>query len=403
MDLSLNERQQLLRDAAAAFIKSEASREVIAEMDSANESFNAGHWKKAAGLGFLGMAVPSPYGGEGATLMDTAVVFEELGRAPLPGPYFSSGVFAAQLILEGGSEEQKRTVLPEVCRGARIVVPAITDWPVRWGPEAVEVTARPKNGSLVLEGSKPYVMDAAVADQLLCAVRTGAASSNRAEGISLVLVDKGTPGVSIRPLAGLWTGVAEVKFESAEISAERLVGSENRGWNVVDQSALRVLPVLTAYMAGGIERLGSMALSYSQTRVVFGQPIGRFQRVQDHIIQIYLHLDAARWTTYHAIWKLENDRPANSSVHLAKVVASEGYHEAADLAAEVYAGVGIAMGVGTVPHVRMSRAHYETLGNPLYHKRRMMAALQEEDWPGESVRAQLAKLNAGRETLRASR
>ena len=119
-----------------------------------------------------------------------------------------------------------------------------------------------------------------------------------------------------------------------------------------------------------------MSVAYSQTRVQFGVPIGRFQRVQDHIIDIVDRLDAARWTTYEALWKLDSARPADGATHLAKVVASEGYYQACNHAHEVHAGVGVMTEYGLTLHTKMSRTLYPFLGDPGHHKRRLAEALQ---------------------------
>jgi alkylation response protein AidB-like acyl-CoA dehydrogenase len=118
-----------------------------------------------------------------------------------------------------------------------------------------------------------------------------------------------------------------------------------------------------------------MAVAYSRTRVQFGQPIGRFQRVQDHIINIVNHLDAARWTTYEALWKLDTGRPAAASVHLAKAVTSEAYLKVCDSGHEVHAGVGVIREYGLTLHTQRSRTLYHLLGEPRYHRRRLADAL----------------------------
>ena len=101
----------------------------------------------------------------------------------------------------------------------------------------------------------------------------------------------------------------------------------------------KTIPVLSAYQVGGCQAVYEVSVEYSRTRIQFGTPIGRFQRVQDHIINLVNQLDAARWTTNEALWKLDAGRPAADSVHLAKAVGSEAYLQACDHAHEVHAGV----------------------------------------------------------------
>ena len=126
---------------------------------------------------------------------------------------------------------------------------------------------------------------------------------------------------------------------------------------------------------GGAQTVFDLAVGYSRTREQFGQAIGRFQRVQDHIINIVNHLDAARWTTYEALWKLDTGRPADTSVHLAKAVASEAYYQACNASHEVHAGVGVSREYGLTLHTKMSRTLYHYLGDPSYHRRKLAETL----------------------------
>ena len=118
-----------------------------------------------------------------------------------------------------------------------------------------------------------------------------------------------------------------------------------------------------------------MSVAYSRTRHQFSQPIGRFQRVQDHIIGAVNHLDAARWTTYEALWKLDSGRDARSSVHLAKAVTSEAYLKVCAGGHEVHAGVGVMREYGLTLHTQRSRTLYHYLGDARYHRRRLADAL----------------------------
>ena len=121
-------------------------------------------------------------------------------------------------------------------------------------------------------------------------------------------VDRGRqrPGVSVRTLPGWMGQVDEVRFDNVQVPADAVLGgTEGRGWEILDAAALQAIPILCAYQVGSCQAVFEMAVAYSRTRIQFGQPIGRFQRVQDHIIGMVNQLDAARWTTYEALWKLD--------------------------------------------------------------------------------------------------
>ena len=373
MDLSLTESQELLRSAARAFVEREAPGHVIVALQRDGAGLPAPLWRKATELGWLGVLVPAEYGGSESALSDVAVLFEELGRAPLPGPFFSSGVLGVLTILEAASDPQRRALLPAVASGERVLAVAITEPNASWGPAGVALRAVRADGHYRLDGTKVFVSDATAATDFIVAVRTGAGP----EELSLLRVDAHARGVRARPLPGLVTGHCEVTFDGVRVPAESLLGErEHRGWAALERALLRAWPVLCAYIVGGCQAVFEMSVAHSRERVQFGVPIGRFQRVQDHIIRLVNHLDAARWTTAEALWKLDSGRPAADAVHLAKAVSSEAYLEACNAAHEVHAGQGSLVEYGLVAHTRMSRTLFAYLGDPRWHKRRMADVLE---------------------------
>ena len=135
MDLGLTEDQEMLKKVAADFVKAEVPAHQMTQWYKNKQTFQPQLVRKAAELGWLGMMLPEQFGGSELGATDCAVVFEELGHGPVPGPLFTSGIFAAQMILEGATEEQKNSLLPQLCKGESIIVPAITDKAAYWGPE----------------------------------------------------------------------------------------------------------------------------------------------------------------------------------------------------------------------------------------------------------------------------
>jgi len=375
MDLALTEQQEMLKSTARAFLERECPRQLLLELDRTETGMSPALWSQLARMGWLGLAIPAEYGGEGAGLLDTAVVYEQLGRGPLGGPHFSSAVLGALIVLECGTEDQRREILPRVASGEQILAVVYTEPDYGWGPESVKMTARRDGHDYILDGVKLFVHDAAAATHLLCVARTDQGSDPTA-GLTVFLVDRTEPGVAVRTLPGFISGLGEVRFEAVRVPQWAVLGETGVAWQGLSRAFLRAIPVLCAYKVGGMEAVFELAVSYSQTRVQFGQPIGRFQRVQDHIIDIVNHLDAARWATYEAIWKLETGRPAEASVHLAKAVASEGFYRACNSCHEVHAGIGVVRNYGLVLYTKASRSLYSYLGDPKFHKRRLAAALE---------------------------
>lgn len=369
MDLKLNEDQRMMKKVAVDFLKAEAPPYAITDWFQKKMAYIAELYKKTASIGWLGMVVPEAYGGGGATYTDCAVVFEELGRGPLPGPYFTSGVLAALLILEGGSDAQKKTLLPKICDGTSILIPAVSDDPIQWGPRSVKARLTKTKEGFALQGTKRYVYDGEAATSFICAARTD-------EGkVALVLVDRDCPGVSITADAGFMIGVAQASFDDVSVAADAVIGAEDGGWDVVERALLKALPILCAYQVGACQEIFDITNEYTRTRVVFGQPIGRFQRVQDHCVDISIHLDGARWITYETLWKLDSVMDPAASVHQAKAVASEAYYQSCHFSHMVFAGPGTDYKHPLMAHSVMAHTLYQYLGTPLYHKRKMVDVL----------------------------
>ena len=372
MDLALTESQEMLRGIARSFMERESPKDRVVAMQRSESSLSSDVWRKASALGWLGMLIPSEYGGSGSTVSDAAVLYEELGRGPVPGPFFSSGVLGALTVLEAGTDAQRRALLPGVARGERILTVAVTEPNASWGAQGITLRPQRSNGGYTLNGAKLFVPDATAATDLVVAVRTG----DGAHDVSLLHVEAGARGVTRRRLPGFLSWQCEVAFDGVDVPNSALLGAiENQGWAALERALVKAVPLLCAYMVGGCQAVFDMSVAHSRTRVQFGQPIGRFQRVQDHIIRLVNHLDAARWATWEAIWKVDSGRDATASVHLAKAVASEAYLDACNAAHEVHAGQGVLVEYGLPAHTQMSRTLFHCLGDPRWHKRRMADAL----------------------------
>jgi alkylation response protein AidB-like acyl-CoA dehydrogenase len=369
MDLSLTETQEEFKKVAQDFVKAEVPAHQMTQWYKNKQTFRPELMKKAAEIGWLGMMLPEEYGGSDMGATDCAVVFEALGHGPVPGPLFTSGVLSAQMISEAGSEEQRKGLLPRICNGSTILVPAITDNAAYWGPEAVETRLLKTAGGYIMNGVKRFVFDAEAATSFLCAARTDEGA------IVFLLVDRNSTGVTVKQHIGFFVSVAEVRFDNVAVERDQLVGTSGSNWAALEAALDKALPVLCAYQVGATQEVFDMTCEYTRTRVVFGQPIGRFQRVQDHCVELSIHLDQARWATYETLWRIDSGMPARAAVHEAKAVASAGYYQGTNYAHMVWAGPGTDYSHPMMAHSVLAHTLYQYLGTPGHHKRLMMDAL----------------------------
>jgi len=371
LDLRLNEGEQMLKNTALDFLKRDAPKEVVQVLQETDTGYTEELWKKVVDMGWLGIIIPEEYGGMGSTLTSAGVLFEALGTGPLPGPYFSSGILGSLVIMEAGTEVQKQSILPDVAEGRKILTLALTEPSYSWEPEAVQTIADTRNGDFILNGLKLFTMDAQAASHFIVVARTGK-GADPTKGLSLFLVDKNSEGISVRRLPGfLADRTFEVKLDSVKVPRAAILGHVDEGWQALKRGINKSIPVLCAYKAGACQALFDMTMEYSRTRVQFSQPIGRFQRVQDMIIDMIDHMDAARWSTYECLWKLDTQRPAEDSIHLAKAITSDAYWEVCTLAIRVFSGISYSREHPVSFHVKASRCLYSYLGEPSYHRQQL--------------------------------
>ena len=255
------------------------------------------------------------------------------------------------------------SLLRGIADGTAVVIPALRD------PEAashgVGVSTARLGATGTLTCTKLFVPYADAATHFLVSIR------GQSDGeASFCIVEASGPGVSVRKLGGFVHASFEVRFTDAALAGGQLLSGPFH--EALDEALAPGRVALAAYQAGGSAAVLDMSISYSNTREQFGQPIGRFQRVQDHIIRILNAADTARWTAYEAAWAIDTRRPdAASKAHLTAAVASEAYLEAADAAHEVHGGIGSDPRFGLILYTQASRSLYEYLGPPDWHRLRI--------------------------------
>ena len=372
MDLALTETQVMLQNSAKEFLTVEMPKHRVRELDDSETGFAPDLWRKVCDMGWAGMVIPEQYGGTGNSFTDMAVVFEQLGYAAYGGPLLDSGVFSAQLILEAGSEEQKKAFLPAIAEGQQIFTVAYTEPEYGWGPDRVKMRAQRRDGNWVLNGTKLFIPWAHIADRILVVARTSDGRTPE-DGLTVFVVDRTARGVSTRLHYG-WLGdkVNEVTFNNVTVPAANVLGSVGNVWPAIEKARDKATSVLSVYMAGGAQRAYEMCRDYSTTRIAFGVPIGTFQRVQDFVIVSLTEADASKWTAYEALWRLDSGRDdAALGISMAKAVASDGYSKACDASHHVHAGIGVDMDFGLVNYTVRARTFQQYLGDSIFHKARM--------------------------------
>lgn len=368
MDFHLTEEQKILQKTARDFLQSECPSSFVLEMEADEKGYTQELWNKMAELGWMALIIPEAYDGVDAVLLDLVVMLEEMGRFCLPGPFFST-LTGALAILAGGSEKQKEDVLPRVASGQIILTTAFSESGNRtYDPFLVTLTANAVDKGFLMNGTKVFVQDAHVVDYMVCPVRTSDKPGNR-KGISLLMIDAKTPGISVTPMKTLAGDKQfEVNFQGVEVPEDNLLGHKNRGDEILEQVLQEAAVCKCAEMMGGAQRVLNMATDYAKEREQFGRPIGSFQAVQHHCANMLMDIEGSRYMTYKAAWMLQEGISCAKQVSAAKAWTSEACKRVAGLGHQIMGATGYIIEHDMPLYSRRAKVAELALGDAGFHR-----------------------------------
>jgi alkylation response protein AidB-like acyl-CoA dehydrogenase len=336
MDFGFSEEQELLRQSAADFLGKECPITYVRQMMEDERGYSDDLWKKMADLGWMGLIYPEEFGGSGFTMVDLVVVLEEMGKASVPGPFFSTVAMGGLAILEAGNHEQKKKYLPGIAAGNTKATLAVLEEDARWDEKGVKLLARRSKKGYSLSGVKLFVPDAQVADIIVCAARAS-------DGPILAVVDRHQAGVTVTPLKTMdqTRKLCEVRFDKASVSADAVLTAPGKGWDVLSRIIDRSKVALCAEMCGGAQKVLDMTVDYAKMREQFGRPIGSFQAIQHKCANMLVQVESAKSATYYAAWAVANGAPeAPLAAAMAKAYCSDAYRQVSAEGIQVHGGIG---------------------------------------------------------------
>ena len=369
MDFGLSEEQDLLQHSAREFLTQECSPQFVRALLDDEHGFSLELHRKMAELGWTGLLVPEKFGGLGLGLLDMALLLEEMGRAVVPGPFLFSSALVTFALMRGGSAAQKKAWLPRLASGDAIGTLAFLESSDRLDAAGITLKARKKRNGYTLSGTKMFVPFAAVADILVVAVRTGGKGE---KGISLVLVERDAPGLTIRPLDifDRTRRVYEVRFRQVPISG--FLGKAGKGWKLLARLQDLACVALSADSLGGAQQALDMAVEYTKIREQFNRPIASFQALKHMAAEMVSEIEPARSLVWYAAYAFDtraNDTSRAASI--AKARLSEVYTRTTNKAVQMHGGIGFTWEHDM--HFWFKRAKWNefAFGAPAYHRERV--------------------------------
>jgi alkylation response protein AidB-like acyl-CoA dehydrogenase len=312
-------------------------------------------------MGLQGLHIPEEYGGSGFGYVELGIVLEEMGRALLCAPFFSSVVLAANTLLLSGDDAAKAAHLPGIANGETIATVAFTEPSGKWDESGIEMTASGSGGDYTLSGTKMFVIDGHTANLIIVAARTGS-------GVSLFAVDGDASGLTRTALSTMDQTRKQAKLEFDNTPAA-LIGTEGAGWGVLSQMLDLAAVSLSAESVGGSQQVLDMAVEYAKVRVQFGRPIGSFQAIKHKCADMLLEVESAKSAAYYGMWCASemNDELA-SVASLAKAYCTEAYFHAAAENIQIHGGIGFTWEHPAHLYFKRAKSSELMFGDPTYHR-----------------------------------
>lgn len=337
MNYDLSEEQTIIKDTAHKFLSKECPGEFVRAMVDDQRGYTPELWRGMTELGWMGLLVPEIYGGFEGNFLDLTVVLAEMGYFATPGPFFSTVVLGGLLVLEAANDAQKEEILPGLCSGERIVTLAWMENEGIFTPEGINLSAAPEGDGYVLSGIKIFVPDANVADTMICAARTGKGETD----ISLFVVNTPINGLKINPLITMaGDKQCELVFDKVNLPRSSLLGELNRGWTLLKKMQLMASVAKCAEMMGGARMVMDLVIPWTKERIQFGRPIGSFQAVQHHCVNMLTYLDTLTFMTYEAAWLISAKKSFEKEASMCKAWVSDSHRKLVALAHQVLGGLG---------------------------------------------------------------
>jgi alkylation response protein AidB-like acyl-CoA dehydrogenase len=371
VSLSIDERDEL-RSTARSLLGRESSSERVRAAITTEPGFDRALWDQMVELGWTTIHVPEEHGGAGYGYADVAVILHELGRALTPSPFLASAVLASGALARAGSSVAGELLAP-ITAGTSIGSVAFASSGGSYDLTQLTTGWSAQGGSLRLQGTAGFVLDADVADVLVVAARADDGT------IAAIGIDTGTPGVRVERnvVVDETRRSFTVSFDDAVVGADRLLTEPGSAAEQLFDEVLAMGTIAAAIDAAGVGEIAlERAAEYATQRMQFGKPIGSFQAVKHHCANMAIAVEASRAAARGGAEALDGD-PAEWAT-AASITASfvgPACSEACGLHMIVHGGIGFTWEQDS--HLYMKRVKLDEVlfGTPAWHRRRLADAV----------------------------
>jgi alkylation response protein AidB-like acyl-CoA dehydrogenase len=360
MEFELSKPQKLLQKSARDLFARQCPTERVRKLMSTDTAFDPELWSAIADQGWLGIHLPESCGGLGLGAVELAVVAEEMGRACFPGPFLGT-VWAATLLAQANPKSKH---LEPLATGEAKGAVALVEPDTGWAASEVQLKATPEGNGFKLNGRKSWVLDAGVADTIICVARTP-------DGLAILTVPAKSTGVAISSVQVLdaTRKLYDVEFKGVSVGADDVAAIGSEAESALANAQQVATLVAAADMLGGMQWILETAVEYAKTRQQFGKTIGTFQSVQHMCADMLLWTESSRSAVYFAAWAVNAD-PADAAraVSLAKAYSSDASRDVANRGVQVHGGIGFTWEHDLQLFYKRSKASEVLFGDAAYHR-----------------------------------
>lgn len=376
MNFDYTEEQQLLADTLRRYLSNDYTFEARARIVASPSGWSESVWAALAEMGILGVPFPEEYGGYGGSTVDMMVVMEALGEALVVEPYLATVGLGGRFVARGGSPAQRTRILPALVQGTHRLAFAHSERGARYQLRHVGSRARRSGRGYVLDGEKRAVLHGAGAETFVVSARTAGGATD-ASGISLFLVERTTPGVTVKEYRTIdELRGADVWFSEVAVPEEALLGVEGAALALIEEVTDYGIALLAAEAVGAIRYANEATLEYIKTRRQFGVPIGTFQVLQHRMVDMTISYEQARSMACLGCVKVDTVEAAERRwiTSAVKIKIADACRHVSQEAVQLHGGMGMTEELKVSHTFRRLTMIAQTLGDAEHHLERFADA-----------------------------
>lgn len=377
MDFTLNEEQAQLQDSVRRWIQKSYSFRQRREIEHSSDGISRANWVTMAELGWLAAGFPEAVGGLGGSIIDAAIIAEELGRALILEPFVPVGILAAETINQAGTEAQRAELLPPLLAGQSMIALAHAEQDAAGDVGYVATKATPHAGGWRVNGTKNAVLAGPLSESFLITARTSGTADDPA-GITLFLVPSVHPGITQRPFRttdGLRG--CDLSLQDVAVSESHVIGQVGTALPGLRAAHARAIAVLCAEAVGVMDQALWITRDYLRTRTQFGVTIGTFQALQHRAADMYVATEQARAAMQRALACADDadDARRDDAAAAAKIQVGRCGQFVCGQAIQLHGGIGVTDEYVIGHHYKRMLLLQHFLGHPEQHLKRLASKL----------------------------